>query len=215
MIICFDLDGTLINTQKWIMPSLKLAFNLNGLKVTKKDMIDNWGSSVPRMIKRVYPRLKEESIKKISSDYLRIRLKKINQVKPFKDTIFTLKYLKKKGFKLVLVSNNSKKDIMALLKQTKIDKSYFSVIIGEDQVKRPKPFPDELFAVEKKLSKKIACFIGDTFQDMKAARSANVISILVKTGPKSSSLTKVKPDFIVNHLKDVIPLIEEKIYQQE
>lgn len=215
MIVCFDLDGTLINTQKWIMPSLKEAFNKNGIKVTKKNMLDNWGSSVPRMIRKVYPFLSEKEVKKITRDYLRIRKKRVSQVNPFKDTFSTLNYFKKKGFKLVLVSNNSKSDILMLLKQAKINKKMFSAIIGEDQVKRPKPFPDELLKVQKKLRKKVMCFVGDTFQDIQAAKSAKVISILVKTGPRSSSLAKIKPDFTIKTLKDLIPLIEDKIYQQE
>jgi len=206
MIICFDLDGTLVDTEKWIKESEKLAFKKNGIKITNKELHSVWGLNLTTQIKTLYPKFKE--INKVKKDFEEIRNEKIKLIKPFKNTKRVLNNLNKK-YTLCILSNNPHTKIELILEQTKIDKNIFKLIIGDDEVKRAKPFPDEIYKAEKKLKKKVKFMVGDTVQDIKTAKAAKVKSIIIKTGPKQTWKTLNNADFIIKDIKELPKLIKE------
>ena len=210
MIICFDLDGTLIDTEKWIIDSLKEAYKNNNKKVpTKKQILANWGNISTVIIRKsTEEKLTKKEVEDIRTEFYRIRDQSINKVKPFKNTKRILKQLSK-NYKLALVSNNNHKELLKLLKATKIDKKIFKTIIGDDEVKRAKPFPDELYKAEKIFKKQIKFMVGDTVQDIKTAKAAKVKSIIIKNGPKETWKDLKKADFIIKDIKELPKLLKE------
>ncbi|MCD4760244.1 HAD-IA family hydrolase [archaeon] len=119
-----------------------------------------------------------------------------------------LKQLSKK-YTLCLLSNNSHEKIEMILKQTKINKKLFRLIIGNDEVKHPKPFPDEIYKAEKKLNKKVKFMVGDSLQDIKTAKAAKVKSIILLTAPKSIWKDLKEADFIIKDIKEIPNIIKE------
>jgi len=210
MIICFDLDGTLIDTEKWIIDSLKEAYKNNNKKVpTKKQILANWGNISTVIIRKsTEEKLTKKEVEDIRTEFYRIRDQSINKVKPFKNTKRILKQLSK-NYKLALVSNNNHKELLKLLKATKIDKKIFKTIIGDDEVKRAKPFPDEIYTAEKRLGKQVKFMVGDSIQDIKTAKAAKVKSIVIKTGPKETWKNLKEADFIIKDIKEIPKLIKE------
>ena len=210
MIICFDLDGTLIDTEKWIIDSLKEAYKNNNKKVpTKKQILANWGNISTVIIRKsTEEKLTKKEVEDIRTEFYRIRDQSINKVKPFKNTKRILKQLSK-NYKLALVSNNNHKELLKLLKATKIDKKIFKTIIGDDEVKRAKPFPDEIYTEEKRLGKQVKFMFGDSIQDIKTAKAAKVKSIVIKTGPKETWKNLKEADFIIKDIKEIPKLIKE------
>jgi len=210
MIICFDLDGTLIDTEKWIIDSLKKSYKNNNKKVpTKKQILANWGNISTVIIRKsTEEKLTKKEVEDIRTEFYRIRDQSINKVKPFKNTKRILKQLSK-NYKLALVSNNNHKELLKLLKATKIDKKIFKTIIGDDEVKRAKPFPDEIYTAEKRLGKQVKFMVGDSIQDIKTAKAAKVKSIVIKTGPKETWKNLKEADFIIKDIKEIPKLIKE------
>ena len=131
-----------------------------------------------------------------------------SMIKPFKNTKRILKSLKKK-YHLAIISNNPHKEVLNILKLTKIDKKLFEVIIGDDEVKKAKPFPDEIYAAEKKFKKKVEFMVGDTIQDIKTAKAAKVKSIIIKQGPKQTWKKLKSADFIIKDITELPNLIKE------
>lgn len=209
MIICFDLDGTLIDTENWVINALKVSFKKNKKKFPgKKKIFENWGLNSRSLIKKASPNLTKKEIENIRINFYKTRDETINIIKPFKNTKRILRQLSKKH-DLAIVSNNSHKEILKIMKATKLDKKLFKAIIGDDEVKRAKPFPDEIYATEKKLNKKVKFLVGDTIQDIKTARAAKVKSIIIKTGPKTSWKNLKKADFIINDITELQKVIKE------
>ena len=210
MIICFDLDGTLIDTEDWIINSLKEAYKNNNKKIpTKKQILANWGNISTVIIRKSsQEKLTKKEVENIRVEFYRIRDQSISKVKPFKNTKRVLNQLSKK-YKIALVSNNNHKELLKLLKATKIDKKIFKTIIGDDEVKRAKPFPDEIYTAEKRLGKKVKFMIGDSIQDIKSPKAAKVKSIVIKTGPKETWKNLKKADFIIKDIKEIPKLIKE------
>ncbi|MBT4334761.1 HAD family hydrolase [archaeon] len=209
MIICFDLDGTLVDTEKWIVSALKESFKLNKKKVpTKKQIFKEWGKSARVLIKAIDPALKKEEIESIRKDFYEVRKQTKSMITPFPNTKQTLRKLSK-NYKLAILSNNSHKIILEILNITKIDKKLFSIVVGDDEVKRAKPFPDEIYKAENKFKKKVNFMIGDTVQDIKTAKAANVKSIIIKQGPKETWKNLNKANFIIRNISELPELIKE------
>jgi HAD superfamily hydrolase (TIGR01549 family) len=208
MIICFDLDGTLIDTEKWVLNGMLKSMRNHKLKVTKKDILNLWGLPFRVVLKKLFPNLKKQEIEEIKKDFEKIRSETENMIKPFKNTKKTLKKLSK-NYSLCLLSNNPHRIIIKVLDKTKIDKKLFKVIIGNDEVKRPKPFPDEIYKAEKKLNKKVTFMVGDTIQDIKTAKAAKIRSIIILTGPKSTWKTLNKANYKIKDIKELPSLIKE------
>ena len=208
MIICFDLDGTLVDTEKWIVKSIQETLKIYGLKITKKDIYLSWGINMRVLLKRNFPHLKKEDIVTIANEFEETRKKTIHRVKPFKNTKKILRLLSKK-YKLGLLSNNPHWMIEEILKSTKINKKLFKVIVGDDEVRKPKPFPNEIYKAERELGKKVKFMVGDTIQDIKTAKSAKVKSIIILQGPKSTRKRLKSADFIIKDIKELPRIIKE------
>ena len=203
------MDGTLIDSTEWAMDSIQKAFQKNNLKARKKEIYKYWGLKVKELIKKLFPKLKKSELNKIYNDYVEIREKNIYKLKPFKNTKKTLKKLSKK-YTLAIVSNNPHSLIERLLKITKINKKLFKLIVGDDEVRCPKPFPDEIYKAEKRFKKKVQFMVGDTIQDIKTAKAAKVKSIIILTGPKSTWKNLNKADYKIKDIKELPNLIKEK-----
>jgi len=148
--------------------------------------------------------LDKKKIKNISKDFDKARKKFISKAKPFKNTTKVLKELSK-NHKLVLISNNHHNMIEYILNKTKIDKKFFSLIIGSDDVKRPKPYPDGIKKAKKELKGKVMFMVGDSKPDIESAKKAKVKSIVIL--PKSKQIRKdlKEADY---KIKDIIELLQ-------
>ncbi len=93
----------------------------------------------------------------------------------FPDVPETLSALHAKGLPLGLVTNKPTPFVAPLLEALDIAK-YFSVIVGGDDVQNKKPHPEPLLLVAGKLSLTPAelLFVGDSRNDILAARAAGV-----------------------------------------
>ena len=96
----------------------------------------------------------------------------------FPDVAETLSALYAKGIPLGLVTNKPTPFVAPLLEALDIAK-YFSVIVGGDDVQNKKPHPEPLLLVAGKLSLAPAelLFVGDSRNDILAARAAGCPSV--------------------------------------
>jgi phosphoglycolate phosphatase-like HAD superfamily hydrolase len=211
MIIGFDLDGTLLNTEKWVINALKESFKKNKKKVPKKREIAKYlGETTINIIKKSsYQNLTKKEIKNIKKDYHKAREKTIKSIKAFSGTKKILRKLRK-NYYLVIISNTKKKEIIKRLKITKIDKKLFRLIIGPNKKTKAKPFPDEIYKEEKILGEKIKFLVGDTFTDISAAKKAKVKSvILLNKSQRQKQQNLKKADFIINNIKQLPKIIKD------
>jgi len=208
MILCFDLDGTLVDTEEWIINAQLKAFKKNNLKINKRLIYEMWGLALKNQIKLINPKIKKEDLNRVRVDFEKIREETISKVKVFKNTKKILKLLSKK-YTICLLSNNSHQQILSILNLTKIDKNIFTLIIGTDDVKRGKPFPDEIYKTEKKLKKRVRFMIGDSQQDIKTAEKAGVKSIIILNAPKQVWKDLKKADFIIKDISELPSLLKE------
>ena len=91
----------------------------------------------------------------------------------------------------------------------KID-HYFSTIVGAQDGVRLKPNKDMIELVISKLKLKSYSYymIGDTSNDVEAARSAGIKSIIVSGGYTDKAIKDINPDFFLNDMTELIGFLD-------
>lgn len=212
-LITFDLDETLVHAKKCHWRAFNEAFkkyNLPCVRYNKILPLLN-GRHAHQVAKELCPRLSEEKIDKIVKEHHRLIAGKYGKcARRIKGVIPALKKIKKR-FKIGIISNCSHKEIDGLLKGAKLSKRLFDIIVGKDDVKKSKPYPNELFKAEKIMHEKIKYHVGDSPYDIIAARKAGIKAIGVLTGVNSrKTLEKEKPYKIVKSIINIEKILFKK-----
>ena len=205
-IICFDLDNTLVDSVKAHTKAYNRVLNTFGLKSkTEKYMFSKLGRPKDELIKLLAPKSSKnvrDEINKLHDRYLSSGYFKY--AKGLKYSLEILKYLKKKKYKIAITSNCVRGNIYVILKGSGINRKYFDLLVGGDDVKRSKPYPDEILKVSKFFRKKPDFVVGDSIYDVMAGKKAKVKIIAVTTGYyKEKELKRYKPDYIIKNLKEL------------
>ena len=88
------------------------------------------------------------------------------------------------------------------------DLNFFDLIIGNDDVVKPKPWPDEIVKAGHLLRVKPEFMVGDSIYDVIAAHKAKVKAIAVLTGHYTKEeLEKEKPFKIIKNLKELLRMV--------
>ena len=119
-----------------------------------------------------------------------------------------LEFIKEKGLKQALFTFNTNENAKISLKTVEA-LDYFEFIAGRDDVENPKPHPDHLLYLCKKLKIKPSeiIVIGDTYRDIDGAIAVGAPSIALHT--KMSDINKLQnANFIVKEIEIPTKLIE-------
>lgn len=106
----------------------------------------------------------------------------LDEIKIFPDVKPLLEGLKAQNKIMAVVSGNTPKHIDLVLNKFGLS-SYFSVIIGADPNRRPKPFADPILAALREipsLRKDQVVYVGDSLQDPEAAKNAEIDGVLLQ-----------------------------------
>jgi len=211
-LLCFDLDETLIYSNPCHIKAFNKTFEEFGLKRIEEKKFAKLlqGEIAVIIIKKIYPKLPKEIVQKIVKRRNEIVIKETYKyAKQIDNSAKVLKTLKK-NYRIAVLSNCIHKEIFALLKGAKIPHNLVDRVIGKDEVKHTKPYPDEIFKAEKLLHEKAKFMIGDSIFDIKAAKKAKtkVISVLTGNTPKTK-IIKAKPDYILRSVKYLPKLLKE------
>lgn len=207
-LIIFDLDGTLVNSFYPHYLSFKKALEELGIreKFRKIDVYRKFGKCGEEIYKEIIPSLTNSQIKKLMNLKRKYFIENIDRVKLLPHVRRTLEKLSKK-YQLVLATGTSRKEIIPLLKKLKL-KKYFKLIITGYDVKRPKPAPDILLTICRKMKvKKNECvYIGDSIYDGIAANKAGIPFIGITTGHfKKKELKKYGK--VISNLKELLKIL--------
>lgn len=195
--ILFDLDGVIIDSldrQHFVFNELLKKYKLKTMSKEdfKKKM---WGFSLEVIARNHF---QVQDYKKFHKMYMELVKKNVDKGKIFPDTKKVLETVKKNKIKIGLVTNTSRSRAIKDLKFHKI-MDYFGVVVSEDDVERPKPFPDPILKACRtlKVEPDETIFVGDTKNDFKAGKSAGCFFVGVDT----------HGDLIISKLEDLLQLL--------
>ncbi len=210
-LICFDLDDTLIKSNRCHLRAYQLAFKKNKIKrkISNERILQHFGEGSKKIVQHLFPQAQPALIEQIVKDhdyFVCAKTKKDIVLIPGAKEV--LQELHRQQY-LALISNCNHQIILTLLEAAKIPVKWFSLIVGQDQVRHPKPAPDELLKTEHLLKRKADYFIGDSIYDVRAGRRAGVKVIAIPSGVHNKQeLQREKPFKICKTIKEIVKNIQ-------
>ncbi len=214
-LLLFDLDGTLIDSA----PDLALAVN-HTLRVLERptfeeNIVRSWvGNGAQTLVKRALLGKSEinESIDEVLFEKaLEIFLSFYRDNLCVKTVTYpnvsqTLQTLKTQGYRMVIVTNKPFDFIEPILKGLNLE-DIFELSLGGDSLTHRKPNPEPLLYVCKKLDVSVekTIMIGDSKNDILAAKAADMNSIGVSYGYNyGEDIAIYNPDAVVDNFSDIL-----------
>jgi HAD superfamily hydrolase (TIGR01662 family) len=185
-VILFDLDGVLINSKQNMLKSWKKVQKNHSVKVKFIRYFEKIGIPFRDILKKLKI---DKNIKQIEKTYKKESLNNLDNIKIFSGAINLLRYIKKKGTKVGIVTSKDKERTLKIIKKLKVD---FNIIVCPSKNLRGKPYPDQINKALKKFSenKKYICYVGDTKVDSIAAKRAGIDFIFASYGYGSGKYKK-------------------------
>jgi HAD superfamily hydrolase (TIGR01509 family) len=205
--ILFDIDGTLIDSKVMAWRVLDHLYK----KYLGHGLHDELASSFSGMPTR-------QILAKISPDdeailqecvSLSDRFRHLSYM--FPDVRDTLEQLHQAGILMGIVTSQTWSEIMGLRRYFKLD-AIFNVWVTSDDVSNPKPDGEPVQAALDALNAlpETTLFIGDTYYDLLAGKSAGVwVGAALWGSHEHDKLLGYKPDFVFYHPEEILGLCQQ------
>jgi pyrophosphatase PpaX len=208
--ILFDLDGTLIDSVDLIVDSYQHTYRAHGLPVSSRDAILA-GMGVP--LRTVFGELTSDpaEIDRWIGTYREYNLAHHDQqVQAYPGVVEMVRAVRQAGFRTGLVTSKNNSGARRGLALIGLE-GVLEVIIGSDNVSRPKPDPEPVLAAlaELQMPTTGCLFVGDSHHDMHSGRAAGVQTVGVTWGPfNRAHLEAATPDFFCEVPEALLQLLD-------
>jgi phosphoglycolate phosphatase len=206
--ILFDFDGTLVHSIDLLVAIFSECLIEQGITPANPDTIRRLiGEPLDVIFRKLTNLLDVEKFNQSFHAKEDIR-HTAEHIRLVKDTIPTLEFLKKQGFKLGIVSTKQRELVEPLSRELNIE-SFFDVVVGGKDVVNHKPHPEPILIACERLGIKPVetLFVGDSLLDLNAAKAAGSIFVGVLTGSASrEDFEKNRADYIFGHIGEIANL---------
>ncbi|WP_022939843.1 phosphoglycolate phosphatase [Psychromonas hadalis] len=212
-LICFDLDGTLVDS----VPDLRLALNamLDEFQLSHchDQQIKTWvGNGLLKLVERALVHADNQIVTQSDAfncfeKHYQHYLNSASCLYP--DVAHTLKTLKSRGYRTALITNKAERFLPELLKYFNIEE-HFDLVIGGDTLTKNKPDPMPVnFALEHfSVDKSQAVMVGDSKNDILAGQNAGLLSIALTYGYNyGEPVSLLNPDYIIDQFNELLTLL--------
>ena len=214
-LICFDLDGTLVDTAPEIAEAVNLALEAHGMKRRPVDEIVLLiGNGTADLMRRLLERIVQEQPTLGDTVHLPDLLATLDRcyaqttgtrAQLYPGCAEALSDLRRAGRRLACVTNKEIHHARAVLRATGIG-GFFELTIGGDSLPEKKPHASVLRHVADALGVSLArcAHVGDSLTDVLAARNAGVTAWAVPYGYNAGRpIADARPDRIFQSLGEV------------
>ncbi|MFB0920326.1 MAG: HAD family hydrolase [Oscillospiraceae bacterium] len=210
--IIWDMDGTLLDTLDDLADGVNAALTEFNLPVKTRDEIRSFiGNGINRTLELSVPSGKShprfEDILSFFKDFYEINSS--NKTKPFFGLDRALPELKRRGYRMAIVSNKTDSTVKALAEL--FFQGLMDTAIGNSEGLRRKPFPDEVLEALSAMdtAKASAVYIGDSEVDIETAKNTGVDCICVSWGYRSrQELTAQGAKVIIDTPEELLGLLK-------
>lgn len=210
--VIFDMDGTLLDTQRICIPAWEYSGKLQGFDGVGKLIYDICGANEKKWTKFLldnYPNIDEVAFKKDMREYIA----KNGVVKYMVGAFELLEFLKQHNIKMAIASGSSKQTVFHHLNEVNAT-HYFSAFVGGNDVENGKPAPDIfLKAAEEIGANPEDCFVfEDSPQGITAGFKAGMKCIGVPDIVKFGDDIKKMEYAELSRIDEAIPLFTKLIF---
>jgi len=217
-LIIFDLDGTIIDSVPDLAASVNYMLESLQRDQFEEKIIREWvGNGAQTLVKRALVGKSdgfEDVDKQLFESALEIFLAHYEKNVCVKTLMYnnveqTLQTLHSLGYHLAIVTNKPFLFVAPILKKLSID-SYFGTIVGGDTLEQKKPHPLPLLSVCETLAITTdkALMIGDSKNDILAAKNANIESVGVSYGYNyGEHISRYAPEKVVDDMLEILDIL--------
>lgn len=217
--IAFDLDGTLVDSAPDIHVAINEMLSELNFETVEDKTVRSWvGNGAEVLVHRALINTcgeepKNEDIKsalKVFIHHYDLHLNKYSTL--YKNVKSTLAELKQQGYQLAIVTNKPYRFVPEILKRYNID-GYFDLVLGGDSLdkKKPDPLPLNHILSKWELDKSELLMVGDSKNDIFAAKSAGVASIGLTYGYNyGEDIGLYGPDAVFDHFGDILTWVNAR-----
>lgn len=210
--ICFDLDGTLVDSKETIIKSTISA--LDSLNIPHKIDHKKFSNMIGLHFNDIFS---EFNIPVTDFDTF-INIYKSEYFKYISDSVLydgvkiVLKDLSEKKVKISLLTTKGQDQADRLIDHFEL-RNYFSFVMGRRDGLKHKPSPESLLFIcdEINVEPKGTLMVGDTELDILCGKNAGAKTCAVSYGYRTENqLKENKPDFFINNLSELISILNNK-----
>lgn len=214
--VLIDLDGTLVDTAPDLALCVDLMMERLGMPKRGEEATRKWiGNGVARLVKRALVNSTDgEPDEMLYKEAHEVFLDLYKENVCVKSQLFPgvkkgLSYLQEKGLKIGCVTNKPEAFTIPLLKKLGIY-DVFGIVVSGDTLPAKKPDPAPLLHAAEFFGVKpqTALLIGDSINDVQAARAAGFMVVCVPYGYNhGQDINDAKPDAVIEtlgHIQDVL-----------
>lgn len=210
--IIFDIDGVLVNSEKFYMERRMDFFKSINIKPGSSDINDFVGSNATKIWEVLVPEdsQKRERLKKIY-------LTEYEQNNPIdfekyanKDLKFVIESLYDSNIKVSIASAGSVKNIEKFINDTGV-KKYLDFYLSGEELKENKPDPEIYIKASDKMNikRESLLVVEDSVLGIKSAKRAGLKVVALK--PQDNySVDQSEADLIIDRLRDLLNIIFKK-----
>lgn len=205
----FDLDGTLLNTRELINRSFVHTFEhfRPDHVLTDEELDSFFGPSLRQTFSRYST--DEQEIEEMIQYYREFNVASHDEmVTAFPGAKSLIRTLARKGYKLGVVSSK-KTDLVEHGLEIFGMRDKIKVIIGEEDVKNPKPDPEGILEAMRILDSKKALYVGDGVGDIEAGKNAGIDTIGVLYSDRKEQILAAEPTYTIHSLDQILAILVE------
>ena len=214
-IVGFDLDGTLVDSNRDLAPAINHALGVAGRPGVSPDETRKLiGGGARRMLERAMEvtggALPEAEFETAYGELLAHYEAHIaDNTVPYPGCLAALDALLTRGCKLAVITNKIEvysRKLLGALGMT----DRFTVIIGGDTLGpgRAKPAPDMIDTAILQLGGGRFAMVGDSSFDVRAAKNANVPVVALSFGYNDLPADELGADAVIDHYEELVPALQ-------
>jgi phosphoglycolate phosphatase len=210
--VVIDLDGTLVDTAPDIAESANLMLRDLDLPLRDPREVAGWiGNGVARLVKRALTgEMEAEPKAALYERAYALFLKHYEEnltrrSRPYPGVVEGLEWLKAQGFHLVCITNKVERFTLPLLRALGLH-DYFALVLSGDSLPRqkPDPLPLEYACRHFGVRPDQGVLVGDSANDVRAARAAGMPVICVDYGYNHGrDIREEQPDAVIGSLLEL------------
>lgn len=210
--VLFDLDGTLIDSEKGLVESVRRIYekygDVNDFTIEKqKELL---GPPVYKFFEKNFPNLdRDVLVKEFRENNFKL-MAEYNKLMPNAKEV--LQTLHDEGYHLGIVSTKPTATVKKCLELAEIEK-YFDDVIGGDEVESQKPHPEGIEAIMNRNHwlRDEAIYIGDSPTDIEAGKAFGAYTIgYYFDETRKEQLNQAQANRYISDLDEVLTIVKEK-----
>ena len=206
-LLIFDLDGTLVDSQRDLADSVNAMRAWMGLPQISDDVVSSYvGDGAPMLVRRALPGASEEDLAqglRYFLDYYRAHMLDATTLYP--GVREALDLLHQARVPMAILTNKPVNFSVRMIQRLRLDQHFFRIYGGNSfEDKKPHPVGIEKLRAESGAARERTVMVGDSAVDVRTARNAGVQACGVAWGFQPQTFAEAPPDFVIGDMGELV-----------